>query len=130
MLNRFLQAMDKVRDLLESRKQEVKNGDDEFLFFRDSNMVRRVHFDEILFAEAMGDYVKIHTEKKFYAIHATLKSVEERLPAKTFQRVHRSYVVSISKIDTVRDGALIISGKPVPVADAYRSALNKRMNIL
>jgi DNA-binding LytR/AlgR family response regulator len=56
--------------------------------------------------------------------------VEERLPASKFIRVHRSYIVALTKIDTLQDGALIINGKPVPVADAYRAALNKRMNIL
>ena len=86
--------------------------------------------DEILFAEAMGDYVKLYTPQKFYAIHTTLKAVEERLPAAKFLRVHRSYIVAITKIDTIQDGALVINGKTVPVADAYRISLNKRMNIL
>jgi DNA-binding LytR/AlgR family response regulator len=56
--------------------------------------------------------------------------VEDRLPASKFIRVHRSFIVAISKIDTIQDGALIINGKPIPVADAYRAALNKKMNIL
>lgn len=127
---RFIQAIDKVREILDSGKEEVKYTDDEFLFIRDSNIVRRLKLDDILFAEAMGDYVKLHTPGKFYAIHTTLKAVEERLPAGKFLRVHRSYVVAVSKIETIQDGALIVNGKPLPVADAYRSALNKRMNIL
>jgi DNA-binding LytR/AlgR family response regulator len=56
--------------------------------------------------------------------------VEERLPASKFIRVHRSYIAALTKIDTIQDGALIINGKPIPVADAYRAALNKKMNIL
>jgi DNA-binding LytR/AlgR family response regulator len=56
--------------------------------------------------------------------------VEERLPAAKFLRVHRSYIVAINKIDTIQDGAILINGKPLPVADAYRASLNKRMNIL
>jgi DNA-binding LytR/AlgR family response regulator len=78
----------------------------------------------------MGDYVKLHTPQKFYAIHTTLKAVEERLPAGKFIRVHRSYMVAVTKIDTIQDGALIVNGKPIPVADAYRATLNKRLNIL
>ena len=78
----------------------------------------------------MGDYVKFYTPQKFFAVHTTLKAVEERLPSSKFLRVHRSYMVAISKIDTIQDGSLVINGKPVPVADAYRAALNKRMNIL
>ena len=127
---RFIQAIDKAREILQSNTEEVKMDDDEFIFIRDSNIVRRLKLDDILFAEAMGDYVKLFTPQKFFAIHTTLKAVEERLPANKFIRVHRSFIVAITKIDTIQDGALVINGKPVPVADAYRAALNKRMNIL
>jgi DNA-binding LytR/AlgR family response regulator len=78
----------------------------------------------------MGDYVKLYTAQKFFAIHTTLKIVEEKLPSTKFIRVHRSYIIAINKIDTIQDGAIIINGKPLPVADAYRAALNKTMNIL
>ena len=128
--SRFIQAIDKAREVLESNREEVKLKEEEFVFIRDSNIVRRLKLDNILYAEAMGDYVKLYTPEKFYAIHTTLKSVEERLPASRFLRVHRSYLVAINKIDGMEGGALIINRKPLPVADAYRAALNKRMNIL
>lgn len=127
---RFIQAIDKAKEILDSNQQEVKMEEESVIFIRDSNVVKRLSIDEILFAEAMGDYVKLHTSQKFYAIHNTLKAVEERLPASRFQRVHRSYIVSINKIDTLQDGALVLGNKIVPVADAYRAALNKRLNIL
>jgi DNA-binding LytR/AlgR family response regulator len=128
--SRFIQAIDKAREILDSNKEEVKLKEDEFVFIRDSNIIRRLKLDNILFAEAMGDYVKLYTPEKFYAIHATLKAVEERLPASRFLRVHRSYLVALNKIDSMEGGVLIINRKPLPVADAYRSALNKRMNII
>jgi DNA-binding LytR/AlgR family response regulator len=128
--SRFIQAIDKAREILESNKEEVNVKADEFIFIRDSNVVRRLKLDNIIFAEAMGDYVKLYTPEKFYAIHTTLKAVEERLPPSLFLRVHRSYLVAVNKIDTIEGGVLIINGKPLPVADAYRAALNKRMNIL
>ncbi|MEP6750457.1 MAG: LytTR family DNA-binding domain-containing protein [Bacteroidota bacterium] len=127
---RFLQAIDKAREICQSITEEVKLQEDEFIFIRDSNIVRKLKLEDILFAEAMGDYVKLFTPQKFYAIHTTLKAVEERLPAPAFLRVHRSYIIAISKIDTIQEGAIIINGKPIPVADAYRGTLNKRMNIL
>jgi DNA-binding LytR/AlgR family response regulator len=128
--SRFIQAVDKAREILESKMEEVNLKEDEFVFIRDSNIVRRLKLDKILYAEAMGDYVKLFTPEKFYAIHTTLKAVEERLPASSFIRVHRSYLVALDKIDSMEGGVLIVSGKPLPVADAYRSVLNKRMNIL
>lgn len=127
---RFLQAIAKAREIIQSNNEEFTLNDEEFIFIRDSNIVRRLKLDDILFAEAMGDYVKLYTPQKFYAIHTTLKAVEERLPVSKFLRVHRSYIVALPKIDTIQDGALVINGRSLPVADAYRTVLNKRMNIL
>ena len=127
---RLIQAIDKAREILDSNQEEVKLREEEFVFIRDSNIVRRLKLDNSLFAEAMGDYVKLYTAEKFYAIHTTLKAVEERLPASGFLRVHRSYLVAINKIDSMESGTLIINRKPIPVADAYRASLNKRMNII
>jgi DNA-binding LytR/AlgR family response regulator len=127
---RFIQAIDKARELLQSNSEQVKLNEDEFIFIRDSNIVRRLKLSDILYVEAMGDYVKLHTAQKYFAIHATMKEVEQRLPSSRFLRVHRSFIAAIDKIDTIQEGTLIINGKPVPVADAYRAALNKRMNVL
>ncbi len=127
---RFNQAIEKAREILSSKSEEYKINEEEFIFIRDTNIIRRLKIDEILFAEAMGDYVKLHTQQKFYAIHSTLKAVEARLPASTFLRVHRSYIVAVNKIDTIQEGAIMISGKALPVADAYRLALNKRINVI
>lgn len=127
---RFIQAIEKAREIMASNQEEVSLKEDEFIFIRDSNVVKRLKLDDIIYAEAMGDYVKLHTPQRYFAIHSTLKAVEERLPSSRFFRVHRSYVVAINKIDTIQNGVLIIGGKPIPVADAYRGALNKRMNIL
>ena len=127
---RLIQAIDKARELIESTTEELNVSEEEFIFIRDSNIIRRIRLDDILFVESMRDYVKLHTPQKFYAIHTTLKAVEDRLPSSKFLRVHRSYIVAIEKIDTIREGVIIVQEKAVPVADAYRAALNKRMNVL
>ena len=126
---RFLQAVSKAQSILESRKEDVEVTKDEFLFVRDSNITRRLKLDDIFYAEAMGDYVKFYTREKMFAIHGKMKTAEERLPKDHFIRVHRSYIVSIGKIDTLQDGGVMINGKFIPVADAYRKALNTRMNV-
>lgn len=127
---RFLQSVERARELLESKRQEVSVKDEEFLFIRDSNIIRRIATEEILYAEAMGDYVKLHTAKKFFAVHSTLKAVEEKLPPNKFLRVHRSYIIALNKIDSIREGAIYIGEKSIPVADSFRSALNQRLNVL
>lgn len=126
---RFIQAINKAKEILKGPKYETKL-ESEFIFIRDTNVVRRLKLDDILFAEAMGDYVKLYTHEKLYAIHTKLKTVEERLPSCNFLRVHRSYIVALNKIDAFRDGALQIGGKFLPVTDTYRKVLNERMNVL
>lgn len=127
---RFLQAIERAREIFNSKIQEVKSDDNAFVFIRDSNIVRRLAIDEILFAEAMGDYVKLYTANKFYSIHSSLKEVEAKLPANKFLRIHRSFIIQVGKIDTMEGGSLIINKKTVPVADTYRAALNQRLKIL
>ncbi|MBV6878912.1 LytTR family DNA-binding domain-containing protein [Epilithonimonas ginsengisoli] len=126
---RFLQAVSKAQSILESRKEDVEVTKDEFLFVRDSNITRRLKLDDIFYAEALGDYVKFYTREKMFAIHGKMKTAEERLPKDDFIRVHRSFIIAVNKIDTLQDGGIMINGKFIPVADAYRKALNTRMNV-
>lgn len=127
---RFIQAMEKVKIISESRNEKIWQQGNEFIFFRDANVVKKLLMNDILFAEAMGDYVKLYTAQKYYAVHTTLKAVEAKLTAGRFVRTHRSYLVNISKIDRVENGVIIINEKAVPVSDAYRATLNSRLEIL
>jgi DNA-binding LytR/AlgR family response regulator len=127
---RFIQAIERAREICEAPSQEVQVSENEFVFIRDNGVLKRIKIDEILFLEAMGDYVKLHTPQKYYAIHTTLKAVEEKLPPVRFMRVHRSYIVALDKIEAIEDGTIVILKNAVPVADAYRSALNSRLNLL
>jgi two-component system LytT family response regulator len=127
---RFLQAIEKAREIYNSNKLDVSFEEKEFVFIRDSGILKRLLIDDIYFLEAMGDYVKIFTQQKFHAIHVSLKTIEEKLPANKFLRVHRSYIVALNKIEKIEEGVIVINNKPVPVADSYRSILNKRLNIL
>lgn len=127
---RFLKAIDKVRDILCSKTEDVELTNEEFIFVRDSNIVRRLRIDDILYAEAMGDYVKFYTGGKLFAIHTKLKSVEERLPKNKFIRIHRSYIVSLQHIDTLQEGGVVIQQNFLPVADSYRKGLHRMMNII
>jgi DNA-binding LytR/AlgR family response regulator len=127
---RFLQAVERAHEALASDKEEVKVEEQEFVFVKDNGILKRINVDDILYLEAMGDYVKVHTSQKFHVLHATLKSIEEKLPPTKFIRVHRSYIVSLSKIDFIQEGVISIGKATVPVADTYRGLLNKRLNLL
>lgn len=127
---RFIQAVEKATEVAASDKQEVKMDEQEFVFVKDNGVLKRIGLDEILYLEAMGDYVKVHTAQKFHVLHATLKSIEEKLPATKFIRVHRSYIVALNKIDYIQEGTINIGKTAIPVADTYKATLNKKLNLL
>ncbi|RZL32127.1 MAG: response regulator transcription factor [Pedobacter sp.] len=127
---RFLQSIDKAKKIFHQKDIATKEAQDEFIFIRDSNTVRRIRLNDILFLEAKGDYVQVAVQGKTYAIHSSLKAVEDKLPKHFFIRVHRSFIVNVSKIDTIEGGTLIIEGNFVPVSDSFRGSLNKRIQIL
>ncbi len=127
---RLAQAVEKAQEALDSNKEEVKVEEQGFVFVKDNGMLKRISIDDILFLEAMGDYVKVHTAQKFHVVHATLKSIEEKLPATKFLRVHRSYIVAINKIDFIQEGTISIGKTTIPVADTHKANLNKRLNLL
>ena len=129
-LPRFKQAIEKAQEALDSNKEEVKVEEQAFVFVKDNGVLKRITIDDILFLEAMGDYVKVHTSQKFHVVHATLKSIEEKLPSSKFIRVHRSYIVAINKIDYIQEGTISIGKTTIPVADTHKSNLNKRLNLL
>ncbi len=128
--SRLAQAVEKAQEALESNKEEVKVEEQGFVFVKDNGMLKRISIDDILFLEAMGDYVKVHTALKFHVVHATLKSIEEKLPSTKFLRVHRSYIVAINKIDFIQEGTISIGKTTIPVADTHKANLNKRLNLL
>ncbi len=129
-LPRFKQAIEKAEEALDSNKQEVKVEEQGFVFVKDNGVLKRISIEDILFLEAMGDYVKVHTPQKFHVVHATLKSIEEKLPSSKFLRVHRSYIVAINKIDFIQEGTITIGKTTIPVADTHKASLNKRLNLL
>lgn len=127
---RFRQAIERASETLESNKEEVKVEEQGFVFVKDNGVLKRISIDDILYLEAMGDYVKVHTPQKFHVVHATLKSIEEKLPASRFIRVHRSYIVAINKIDYIQEGTISIGKTTIPVADTHKANLNRRLNLL
>jgi DNA-binding LytR/AlgR family response regulator len=129
-LPRFKQSVDKALETIESNKEEMKVEEQAFVFVKDNGVLKRIAIDDILFLEAMGDYVKVHTPQKFHVVHATLKSIEEKLPASKFLRVHRSYIVAINKIDYIQEGTITIGKTTIPVADTHKANLSKRLNLL
>lgn len=129
-LPRLLLAVDKAREVMRRNNSEINQVDEDYIFIRDNGSLKKIRLEEILWIEAMGDYIKIYTAGKWHIVHTTLKAVEEKLRSNRLMRVHRSYIVALDKIDSIEDGLLNIMNTPIPVAESYRSQLLKKLKLL
>jgi len=130
MPDRFLKSVIKAKEIFESKNLYIAPKKDGFVFIKDGGIIRRLKLDDVLYLEAQGDYVKIFIQGKNFSIYSTLKAVEDKLPIETFVRVHRSFIVNVEKIDTIEGNTLIMAKNFIPVSEAYKVALAKRMHIL
>ena len=124
---RFLQAVQKAYKNFE--QLNVKETDD-YIFIKVDSLLLNFNFNDILWLEAFGDYVKIHTNRKVYTVYTTLKAMEQKLPKDDFFRIHRSYIVRIDKIKNVDQSNLQIESKIIPISNTYRHSFFERINTL
>ena len=120
----------KERDFLYSL---VENKEDEGVVFVKSNSrLVKVKTSEILFVEALKDYVVINTEEAKYTIHSTMKDIEQKLSSKEFQRIHRSYIVRLDKIAAIEQPNVVLQKgkKLLPIGGSYKEDLFKRINLV
>ena len=125
---KFLEAAQKAREWFELKNAAGKNiAGDESIFIKTEGEYVKLRLNDILYLEGMKDYVRVYAEsmKQPLVTHLTMKAAEELLPAERFMRVHRSYIVNLSRIDSVSsDGDISIGDAFVPVSDAYAKSLN------
>lgn len=127
--SRFQEALYKVRDSLPEAGKEEKEPDEDIFIKADGKFVR-LQYQDILFIESMGDYVKYVTAIKKYTTHSTLKAVEEKIDKRQFLKVHRSFIVNLRKIKDIQDNSLVIEGNVIPISKAHKSEVMERLNIL
>jgi len=132
LYSRFYKAVEKATSRYE-KTREIKEGDNE-IFIKKSAKLVRVRYDEILWIEALENYVVITTYDDKYTIHFTMKAIESKLPSNVFLRVHRSYIVNKSKINIIEDNSVGIEyeddTKYIPIGKSYRDKLLGDINVI
>lgn len=120
--NRFLKATNKARDyyLLKNQKPEIPAAAPDYLFIKCENKYEKIQIGEILFVQALQNYVLIHTTHGKFMTLLPLKTVESYLDNGRFLRVHKSYLVSISKIDSIDNNDIRIQQHQVPISRSLR----------
>lgn len=126
---RFMQTIDKVRDA-HKKGTGVNGSADTSIFIRKYDSYIRIFICDINFLKSDGDYVEIHTsDGKFLAI-GSMDSVLSKLNSSDFLRVHRSYAVSLYKIDSLQDHNIYIGKHMIPVSKTYINQVKEKLNFL
>ena len=131
--DRFAKALKKLENTEAPKKNakikvtEESNND---LYVNIDRRLVKINVPDIYLVEAKGDYIKIKTEAKNYIVHSTLKKIEDKLPNKTFLKVHRSYIINFTKIIDIEDNSILIKQDIIPVSRANKPELLKRLNLL
>lgn len=129
---RFLKAVIKAREFYEVRQKNMtvpanENTATDHFFIKTENRLVKILFDELLFVEALQNYVMVHTKEKSYITYLTFKSVEDYLPADKFIKSHKSFIVSISGIDHIDGNEIKIGSQLIPISRNLKDALLDRI---
>ena len=134
---RFFKAVTKATDKSEKNNAGDKlpsTAEDGVFIKSSSSSYIRLLYEDMLWVEALENYVVVNTFDEKYTIHFTMKSILEKLPSDKFKRVHRSYIVNIKKIQMIEDNMIVLKisegKKTIPIAKSYKESLMKEINIV
>ena len=124
---RFLQAAEKLKERLQHHKVDTSQQSDasQSLFVRTEYKIRRISMHDILYIEALKDYIAIHTSTEKILSLQSMREMEELLPQSQFVRIHRSYIVAIHKIESIERSRIIINKQHLPIGDTYKDVIKQ-----
>ena len=122
---RFLIAVTKVKTTgSEKQKPNESQETKDFIFLNVQKKKVKILFSEIVYIESQREYVRIVTTKKEYITKMGTHEIEELLPANLFKRIHRSFIVSVSKIDSYTAEMMEVNGVSIPIGRGYRDIID------
>jgi DNA-binding LytR/AlgR family response regulator len=128
---RFYKSITKALGRYNKGKLDTK-GDE--IFIKHNSSLVRLKYNDILWVEALENYVIVNTFNEKYTIHFTMKAIEQKLPTAKFTRVHRSFIVNTSSINVIEDNAIIIKthdgSKSIPIGKSYKDKLMDDINLI
>ena len=123
---RFLIAVNKVKTA-QREKQKAPEGQEvkDYLFLNVQKKKVKILFSEIVYIESQREYIKITTIKKEYISKMSTHEIEELLPPALFSRIHRSFIIALSKIESYTAEAVEVNGVSIPIGRGYRDVIEK-----
>ena len=122
---RFLKSIEKAQSYLKT-KDNNGNITNEFFFIKCNGKIEKIFTADVIYIEAMANYVIIHTQQKKYIAYITFSGICRRLPDHLFMRIHKSYMVAVSAIKTIDGDEVITSTVRLPFSKSYKEkVMNK-----
>jgi len=123
---RFLKAVNKAQDKFKV-KTSVPQATSNYMFVNSEYNLVRIDFSELAYIEGLKDYVKIFLTSATRPVitRMSMKSLEEKLPSDQFVRVHKSYIVSLNKIESIRKGRITMLKNQIPISEHYKENLDR-----
>lgn len=129
-LERFIKAVNKVVEQFQETDSDDNTSPEtksQTIFIKEDQVTYQLNLDDILSVEAYGNYLKIHSLEKIYVIRDTMHEMEQKLPEEQFMRIHKSYIISLSKIESISGNRVYIHKQEIPVGEMYKIALKQRI---
>jgi len=129
--NRFMQAVEKVRDFLMQKEQNIDIDDNpieeiqEYIFVKSGVQRIKLQFDEVTHIQGLKDYAIIYTHSAKIVLKGSIKAMLEIFPKSSFVRVHKSFIVSVPKITRIERNRIILNGHQIPIGRNYKEDLEK-----
>jgi len=128
---RFLKSVNKFHQLTQVNGAggnfftEPASREDSFIYVKENKRVIKLLLSEILYIEGLSEYVKIYTENKRIVTKTSMTNMEEKLPSDVFLRIHKSYIVSLNKIEAFTSCSIEINNKELPIGRSYKSRVSQ-----
>ncbi len=123
---RFLKAVQKAYDY-HQLKANPDAQSPEFIFVKSNGKFERVYFRDLLYVEAMQNYVVLHLPGQKLMVYMTLSGIESALPAKDFLKVHKSFIVAMAHVQAIENNEILIRGARIPISRALREEVVHRI---
>jgi len=121
-LNKFFQSQSSSAGFGSAENYSpVKNNGEAFIYVKENKKVLKLHLNDILYIEGLSEYVKIHTPEKRIVTKTSMTSMEEKLPGNDFMRIHKSFIVSLRKIEAFTSTSIEILGKELPIGRSFKN---------
>jgi len=130
---RFLKSVNKYYQMIQDDVQVIsnstdKNQDDTFIYIKENKKVVKVYLSEIKYIEGLSEYVQIFTDKRKIITKTSMSQMEEKLTSEKFLRIHKSYIVSINKIEAFTANTIEIQGKELPIGRSFKNGVISALN--